>query len=229
LGAKNNNIDLATAVKAARAGQPDALSGIMRAHNQRLFRLARSILRDDFEAEDIVQEVFIKAFTGAEKLSDPNKLSAWLGKITLNLARDRLRQFKRRAQVIEFPDDPDIVPISRASQEDNDIRFSPERQAAMSDVRQMIELEIDALPADFRAVFVMREVEQMSLQETAGILDIPVATVKTRLHRAKARLRKGLMDNIDAQSLKVFPFGGPRCARSTKFVLDFLQQEGANK
>lgn len=226
--ANDDKIDLAKAVTAARAGQPEAISDIMRAHNQRLFRMARSIVRDDFEAEDIVQEVFIKAFTQAEKLTDPNRLSAWLGKITFNLARDRLRQIKRRGQVIETAENPDIIPISLVSQNDNDIRFSPERQAAMSDVRKFIEIEIDALPVSFREVFMLREVEQMSLRETAETLEIPVATVKSRLHRAKALLRKGLMDNIDAQSLRVFPFGGVRCARSTEYVIEFLQQQKAN-
>ncbi len=221
---KTDDIDLSVAVAMTRAGQTDPLSTIMRAHNQRLFRIARSILRDDFEAEDIVQEVFIKAFTHADTLQDPQKISAWLGKIAVNMSRDRLRQKTRRAQLIDIPDNPDIIPINRTFQEDNDIQTSPERQAAMTDVRALIETGLDTLPDGFREVFMLRVVEQMSLAETSDLLDIPIATVKTRLHRAKILLRKNLEGQITAQSLNAFPFGGVHCARTTAAVLAHFQQ-----
>jgi len=218
---------LARAVAQTRAGQTDPLERIMRAHNQRLFRIGRAILRDDCEAEDVVQDTFIKAFTNVKTLRDQGKIAAWLGQITVNLARDRLRQRARRAQMFESPQIPDVIPINRAFQEDNDRQFSPERMAAMGDVRRMIEQEIDALPEGFREVFVLREIESLSIEETAHILSLPAGTVKTRLHRAKILLRKGLEGRLSAESLNVFPFGGVHCARTTAAVIRHLQQEGA--
>ncbi len=220
----NTDTTLAVAVAQTRAGVTNPLAGIMRAHNQRLFRIARGILRDHTEAEDIVQETFIKAFTNAEGLKDESKIGAWLGKISVNLARDRLRQLARRRTVFETHDNPDVIPINRAFQEDNDHRTSPERQTAMGEIRQMIENEIDALPDGFREVFIMRSVEQMSINETADILALQPATVKTRLHRANALLQKALEGRINAESLNAFPFGGVHCARTTKAVINHLQQ-----
>ena len=215
---------LSDAVAQTRAGQVEPLTRIMQVHNQRLFRIARSILRDDSEAEDVVQETFIKAFTNASDLRDLAKMSAWLGKITVNLARDRLRQMARRAQVFDTPQNPDVIPINRTFQEDQDKQFSPERLTAMGDVRRMIEQEIDQLPGDFREVFIMRVVEQLTIEETAQMLGLPDGTVKTRLFRAKSLLRKGLEGRLNAESLRVFPFGGVHCARTTAAVIKHLQE-----
>ena len=196
----------------------------MRAHNQRLFRIARSMLRDDSEAEDIVQDTFIKAFINADDLKDNARISAWLGKITVNLARDRLRQRARQALLFKRSDNPDVIPINRAFQEENDRQFSPERIAAMGDIRRTIEQEIDQLPNGFREVFIMREIESLSIEETAQLLSLPEGTVKTRLHRAKILLRKGLEGRLSAESLRVFPFGGVHCARTTAAVIRHLQE-----
>ncbi len=216
--------NLSDAVAQTRAGQVEPLTQIMQAHNQRLFRIARGVLRDDCEAEDVVQETFFKAFTNASDLRDEARISAWLGKIAVNLARDRLRQMARRARVFDTPQDPDIIPINRAFQEDQDKQFSPERLTAMGDVRRMIETEIDALPDGFREVFIMRVVEQLTIEETAQMLDLPDGTVKTRLFRAKSLLRKGLEGRLSAESLRVFPFGGVHCARTTAAVIKHLQE-----
>lgn len=224
LHANELNPDLTVAVAQTRAGKTEPLTRIMQAQNQRLFRIARSILRDDAEAEDVVQDTFIKAFTNAGDLRDNAKMSAWLGKITVNLARDRLRQMARRANMFDMSHDPDLIPINRALQEENDQRFSPERLTAMGDVRRMIEQEIDNLPDGFREVFMMRVVEQASIEETSHILDLPEGTVKTRLFRSKAQLRKGLEGRLSAESLRVFPFGGVHCTRTTAAVITHLQE-----
>lgn len=223
----NTVLSLSDAVARTRAGQTDPLTRIMQANNQRLFRIARGILRDDAEAEDVVQDTFIKAFTNAGALRDASKISAWLGKIAVNLARDRLRQMARRARVFEPSRDADVVSINHMFQEDIDQRYSPERLTAMGDVRRMIETEIDQLPDGFREVFVMRVVEQLSIEETSALLDLPQGTVKTRLLRAKTRLRKGLEGRLSVESLHVFPFGGDHCARTSAQVIKHLQQEGA--
>lgn len=219
------DITLAGAVAQTRAGEAGPLAQIMRAHNQRLFRIARSILRDHSEAEDIVQDSFIKAFTNAGDLRDESKIASWLGKITANLARDRLRQIARRAKIVDYPEDLDVIPINRAFQEENDKQNSPERLTAMGDVRAMIEQEVDLLPDGFREVFVMRAIEQMTLNETADVLGLQVATVKTRFHRAKILLRNALAGRLDAESLNAFPFGGKYCARTTEYVINYLQKD----
>jgi RNA polymerase sigma-70 factor (ECF subfamily) len=224
--ATSDDMTLAVAVAQTRAGLTDPLTQIMRAHNQRLFRIARGVLRDNAEAEDIVQDTFIKAFTNADTLLDNTKIAAWLGKIALNLARDRLRQNVRRNRLIDIPENLDVIPINRAFQEDADRQSSPERLTAMGDIRRLIETEIDSLPDGFREVFIMREVEQMSVQATAAMLELPANTVKTRLYRAKLLLRKGLEDHLNAQSLNAFPFGGVHCARTTDAVITHFQQQG---
>lgn len=219
---------LTMAVAQTRAGNSEPLADIMRAHNQRLFRISRSILRDDFEAEDIVQETFIKAFSNADALLDDTKIAGWLGSIAVNLSRDRLRQKVRRNAIIQTSDNLEVIPINRTFQDELNTQTSPERQAAMGDVRRMIESEVDALPDGFREVFMAREVEQMSVVETANILDIPQATVKTRLYRAKTLLRKGLEGRLNAESLNAFPFGGVHCARTTSAVIRHFQTGGSH-
>lgn len=219
---------LAKTVELARTGNEQPLAGLMRAHNQRLFRIARSILRDDGEAEDIVQEAFVKAFTQTHTLQDPAKTGAWLAKITANLALDRLRVIKRQNLVLQSENSSTGAGFENMSAIDVTDQLSPERLAAMGDVREILEAGIDQLPDGFREVFVLRTIEQMSVEETATALDIQPATVKTRLHRAKVLLRNGLESQLTAVSLKAFPFGGERCAKTTDAVLARLQGHNPN-
>lgn len=217
-------VGLQTAIDDARRGSEDKLTNLMRQHNQRMYRIARSILRDDAEAEDVVQDVFIKAFTDLDTLRDDEKVGAWLSRITVNMSISRLRLLKRQENAITSHDamvNPN-EPGTRATMETDQI--SPEQLAAMRDVRKVLEQEIDKLSDGFREVFVLREVEQMSVAETADALGIRPETVKTRLHRAKVRLRAGLEEHVTAVSLKAFPFGGEHCARTTTRVLTHLRQ-----
>lgn len=232
ISSSKENVDtgLRLAVRDARAGRSDMLAEIMRRHNQRLFRVARSILKDEAEAEDVVQDAFLTAFTHLDSLKQTTSADAWLTRITVNLALSRMRQIKRREQV--------PLPEQETGQSDGQTvsatllpalggieidTMTPERLTAMNQIRALLEQEIDKLPDGFREVFVCRAVEQMSIGETAAALDIKPETVKTRLHRARGLLRTGLEDVITALSLRAFPFGGKRCARTTEAVLARLR------
>lgn len=217
----------ACAVEDARAGRVEALVAIMRQHNQRLYRIARSILRDDAEAEDVIQDAFLKAFTEIASLQRDDSIGAWLSRITVRLAITRSRQSRRRRQTFlpEVYDAPEHAETQGGDVHANEP--TPERLAAMSDVRRLLEREIDRLPDGFREVFVARAVEQMTIEETAEALGIRPETVKTRLHRAKAMLRAGLEDHITAAALKAFPFGGARCERTSRAVLERLRTDPA--
>lgn len=222
------------AVRDARAGRSDMLAEIMRRHNQRLFRVARSILKDEAEAEDVVQDAFLTAFTRLDSLKETTSADAWLTRITVNLALSRLRRIKRH-EPVPLPDQESgqhgaqtdggsIIPALGGIEID---AMTPERLAAMSEIRTLLEQEIDKLPDGFREVFVCRAVEQMTIGETAAALDIKPETVKTRLHRARGLLRTGLEDVITALSLRAFPFGGKRCARTTETVLARLRDKSS--
>jgi len=214
---------LKQAISDVHIGRDELLASIMRQHNQRMFRIARSILRHDADAEDIVQDAFVKAFTSLDTLRDEANMAAWLAKITANLALSRLRQKKKQsARVI---DDERFCEegFEESLNNNHEQQLTPERLAAMTDVRALLEQEIDRLSDGFREVFVLRVVEQMSIDETAQALDIRPETVKTRLHRAKAALKAGLEEHLTASSLTAFPFGGFRCERTTNAVLARLR------
>jgi RNA polymerase sigma-70 factor, ECF subfamily len=206
--------DVGQAVARAHLGEPEMLSALMRQHNRRMFRIARAILRNDAEAEDIVQDAFVKAFTELDTLRDPGSVAAWLARITVNLAISRIRLLKRRGRIVlaegELKDRPDYI--------ESDQR-TPERLTAISDVRRLLESAIDRLPDGFREVFMLRVVEQMSVEETASTLGVLAQTVKSRLHRAKAMLRSDLEVHLTTISLTAFPFGGARCQKVTDVVL----------
>jgi RNA polymerase sigma-70 factor (ECF subfamily) len=211
-------VDVGQAVARAHRGEPDVLSALMRQHNRRMFRIARSILRNDAEAEDIVQDAFVKAFTELDTLREPASVAAWLARITANLAISRVRLLKRRGRIVladgELEDRPDNMETDQ---------HTPERLSAMGDVRRLLEGAIDRLPDGFREVFMLRVVEHMSVEETASTLGVLAQTVKSRLHRAKAMLRSDLEEHLTAVSLTAFPFGGASCQRVTNAVLARLK------
>ena len=194
---------------------------IMQQHNRRLYRVARSILRDDTEAEDALQEAYLRAFSGLSRFRVEASLSTWLTRIVINeaLARVRQRRTMPRVENLEslqmYGMETQIIPfpLTEATQPD------PEQAAMLEDTRRSIEAAIDSLPEPFRVVFVMRAIEEMSVEETARCLDIREMTVKTRFHRAKRRLRKVLSTEFDSSQTDLFPFGGDRCARITDAVL----------
>jgi RNA polymerase sigma-70 factor (ECF subfamily) len=207
-------------VQLALQRDSDAFRAIMQRHNRRLYRVARSIMHDDSEAEDVVQEAYVLAFSNLAKFRAESSLATWLTRITLNEALGRLR--RRRPTVdlasLDLPSGAQVIPFpTMPSNED------PERNAAQREIRCLIERAIDELPEIFRVVFVMRDVEDMSIEETAAFLELRPETVKTRLHRARKLLRQALNDKLAPVLTDVFPFAGRRCQRITDEVLNRLQ------
>jgi RNA polymerase sigma-70 factor (ECF subfamily) len=202
----------------ARNGHQHAFRTIMQRCNQRLFRIARGVVRDDAEAEDVIQEAYTRAFAALGAFRGESSLFTWLTSVTLNEARGRLR--KRRPTVgveaIETAQrsGAQVIMLNSATAAE-----SPETGAARSQMRLLIEQALDELPEPFRIVFIMREIEELSVEETAASLDIPAATVKTRLHRARRLLRQGLDQRIDSVLTDAFPFLGALCERLTAKVL----------
>jgi len=185
---------------------------IMRRHNPRLYRIARGILRNEAEAEDAVQESYVRAFEKLEAFQSTGPFSAWLAKITVNESLKRLRQYARKRNHITL-DDPAHSHEATAMSE---LTFSgpdPEQLAARKDFRQVLETAIDKLPEVYRMAFIFRGVEEMTVIETAEILEIEPATVKTRYHRARNLLKQHLSGLMDEAAAVVFPFAGERCDR----------------
>jgi RNA polymerase sigma-70 factor (ECF subfamily) len=209
-------------VQRARRGDASAFELLIKRYDRRLYRVARSILRDSSEAEDVVQETFVRAFTHLADLRDDPSFSAWLTRIAVNEA---LRRHRRRQRTVDLTaldhlqeqDAASVVTLLLVNAESD-----PESAAARRKARELLERAIDDLPEPFRVVFVMREVEEMSIEETAACLGLKPATVKTRLHRAQRRLRDNLASQLAPLWTDIFPFDAARCIRTTIAVLDRL-------
>jgi RNA polymerase sigma-70 factor (ECF subfamily) len=206
-------------VALARRGEGAAFAAIMQRYNRRLYRAARSIVRDDVEAEDVVQEAYVRAFSALGTFRGEASLSTWLTRIVLNEALGRIRR-QRPTEELE------VLDREVQSGETCVIMFpgvssmpDPESAAARAEVRRLLEDAVDDLPDAFRVVFMMRDVEGLSIEETATHLGIRAETVKTRLHRARKLLREALDDRLATVLKDTFPFLGVRCARITDAVL----------
>jgi RNA polymerase sigma-70 factor (ECF subfamily) len=204
-------------VAKAKAGDREAFRAIMTRCNQRLFRIARAVVRDEAEAEDVLQEAYVRAFAAIAGFRGEAGIATWLTRIVLNEAHGRLRRRRTMveldeletaqtgAQVLDFP--------GMARSDD------PEADAARAQIRRILERAVDALPEPFRLVFILRELEELSAEETARHLDLKVETVKTRLHRARRRLRETLDAQLADVMVGAYPFLGARCERITQAVL----------
>jgi RNA polymerase sigma-70 factor (ECF subfamily) len=203
----------------AKLGDPGAFRTIMQRCNQRLFRIARSVVRDDNEAEDVLQEAYVRAFAAIGGFRAEASLSTWLTRITLNEARGRLR--KRRTNValgaVEAMQEEgaQVIVLSQAFG-----AGTPEHDAARAETRRLMELAIDELPEPFRVVFILRAVEELTVEETARQLGIRPETVKTRLFRARRQLRQALHEKLASSLTEAFPFLGVRCQRLADAVMD---------
>jgi len=208
-------------LRLARDGDPAAFRILIRRHDRYLYRIARSVLLDDHEAEDVVQETYVRAFTRLVDFRGDASLSTWLTRIALNEALKRRRR-RRRTVPLEVIDVAPhcAVQINQSPMVAPD--QDPERATAQHQLRRFLEQAIDDLPEGFRTVFVMRDIEEASTEETASVLGIRQQTVKTRLHRARRMLRAALGENIGAALKDAFPFDRPRCDRLVKRVLDQL-------
>ncbi|MEO6023143.1 MAG: RNA polymerase sigma factor [Burkholderiales bacterium] len=214
------DIDIAQRIA---AGDCDALRVMMRRYNQTLYRTARSILRDDAEAEDAVQEAYLHAYQAMGGFRGDAKLSTWLVRIVVNEAIGRARKRSRRAEVIEINGQTEQNGETTEATMNEASPEQPEGAALRAETRRLIEAKIDLLPDAFRAVFVLRALEEMTVEEVAACLGIPPATVRTRYFRARGLLREALAREIDFSLEDAFAFAGARCDRIVAGVLARLE------
>ncbi|BCG97940.1 RNA polymerase sigma factor [Mesorhizobium sp. 131-2-1] len=214
--AASSDLELA---RRAVARDGAAFRTIIKTHNQRLYRIARGVVRNDAEAEDIVQEAYVRAFAHLESFRGDASLGTWLSRIVINEALGRLRK-RRRTVAMPENSQAEIIPFPLNPSDD------PERTMAQRQILQLVERATDSLPDVYRMVFVARVIEGLSIEETSELLGVRPQTVKTRLHRARALLRKALDDQIGPVLLEAFPFAGRRCERLTAAVMKRLGLEG---
>ena len=207
-------------VAGARQGEEAAVRAIIRQNNRRLFRVARAIVRDDSEAEDVVQESYVRAFTRLGDFRGESSLSTWLTRIPINEAYGRLRRQRATVDWTTVEATPamaaQIIPFPSP-------QLDPERTMAQHEISRLLERAIDALPDAFRVVLVARLIEEMSVEETAKLLSLRPETVKTRLHRARALLRADLERAVGPLLTEAFPFDGRRCERMADAVVARLR------
>jgi RNA polymerase sigma-70 factor, ECF subfamily len=202
-------------VQRARAHDGTAFRTIMERNNRRLYRIARSIVTNDIEAEDVVQEAYVKAY-----IRLGGSLATWLARITMNEALERLR--RQRLTVALDTSEPELPPAQIIQFPQTATPDDPERTMAQRQILRFVEQAFDNLPEIFRIVLMTRGVEGMSVEETADILDLKPETVKTRLHSARQLLRDQLEQQIGPIFTEAFPFAGRRCERMTEAVLQRL-------
>jgi RNA polymerase sigma-70 factor (ECF subfamily) len=215
-------LDDAGLVQRMRARDTGAFEILMRRYNRRLYRVARSLLRDGAEAEDAVQEAYLSAYRAMGEFRAEAAIATWLTRIVVNECMTRLRRRARRDNImpivaanVRLPGESDTMPEEPSAVDDD----TPDRALLRAEVRDLLERKIDELPRDFRAVFVMRSVEELSVEETAQCLGIPVATVRTRHFRARGMLRESVAQELDFAERDVFDFDGERCDRIVAAVL----------
>jgi RNA polymerase sigma-70 factor, ECF subfamily len=222
--AESQTDDLELVRRIARQDEP-AFEVLMRRHNGTLYRVARSILGNDADAEDALQEAYIAAYLHISTFRGDSKVLTWLTRIVVNQALARRRSRSRDRSVVPFAergdafagDDLDVLA---------DTAESPESETIRGDMRRLLERKIDELPVAYRTVFMLREVGDLSAEETAACLSIPEATVRTRLFRARGLLRESLARELDLATGNVFEFGGERCNRVVAHVLGHCRPLG---
>ena len=203
-------------IEAIRAGETALYETLMRRYNQRLYRIARVILRNPEEAEDVVQEAYVRAYTHLDQFAGAAKFSTWLTKIAIHEALARLHKRSRMGEADSTKDTEKsggIESLKSTSQ-------NPEEQIFEKQVLELLEAAVEALPDNLRSVFLMREIEEMSTAETAECLGLSESAVKIRLHRARKLLRQNLYSRVGAVSSQAFRFLGERCDRVIHAVME---------
>lgn len=198
-------------VERVRSGDTAAYELVMRRYNQRLYRVARSILRNPDDAEDAVQEAYVRAYFKLDSYIPGSMFGAWLTRIAINEA---LMIKRKRGKTEQHDDNVEHLVATSAG---------PAEMSANRQLAELIENAMDRLPSDFRTVFMLRAVQQLSVQETAACLDIPQATVKTRFHRARNLMQQMLNVDIESAGLHAFDFAGHRCDCIVKTVFERLR------
>jgi RNA polymerase sigma-70 factor (ECF subfamily) len=204
-------------VRRAAGGEAPAFEAIMRRHNRRLYHIARAILHNDAEAEDALQEAYLQAFRALGGFRGDARLSTWLARVVANEALMRLRKDARRSAIV--PIQPGVAVEDVVTTSGGSMDREPELSAGRAEIRKLLEARIDALPDVYRAVFMLRAVDEYSVEETAEILQIPEATVRTRFFRARSLLREGLAAEVDMACSDAFNFAGERCDRIVARVM----------
>lgn len=200
------------------AGETAMFEIVMRRHNQLLYRVARSILRNDTEAEDVMQDAYVRAYEHLDQYAGKVKFSTWLTRIAVHEALARQRRGNRYQEPMsELEGDP----MNRFSS----LALNPEQQASNSEVRRLLEEALEKLPNAYRTIFVLRDVEEMSTADAADILEISEENVKVRLHRARALLRKSLFARAGMERKEAFNFHAVRCDRVVKNVFERIRQQ----
>jgi RNA polymerase sigma-70 factor, ECF subfamily len=201
------------------AGETALFEILMRRYNQRLYRVSRVILRDDSEAEDVMQDAYVRAYEHLNQFAGRAAFSTWLTRIAIHEALARKRRRGRMDELDALPANGESMSIMKSSAP------SPEAGTATTEARKLLEQAIDHLPEAYRAVVMLREVEEMSVAETAESLGVSDAVVKTRLHRAHAMLRKELYARAKGRATDLYQFHAVRCDRVVKNVFERIQQK----
>lgn len=207
-------------VERVRAGETGLYEIIMRRYNQRLYRIARAILRDDDEAEDVMQAAYVRAFQHLYQFAGDAPFSAWLTRITVNEALQRLRMRKRSQQLNDFELNEEGLMSAVETSPD------PEHSASIAELGQLLEEAVLGLPDLYRSVVMMRDIEQLSTAETAAALELSEQNVKVRLHRGHALMRGWLFTRVGETGSNAFPFLAFRCDRVVSGVFARLGELG---
>jgi RNA polymerase sigma-70 factor (ECF subfamily) len=202
------------------AGETAMFEIVMRRYNQRLYRVARAILRNDGEAEDVMQDAYVRAYEHLDQFAGRAKFSTWLTRIAVHEALARQRR-GNRYQELEPMAEREGDPMDRFASLGPD----PEQQASNSEIRSLLEEAVEKLPDAYRTVFMLRDVEDMSTTDAADALEITEENVKVRLHRARALLRKNLYARAGMQSKEAFTFHAVRCDRVVRNVFERIQRQ----
>lgn len=210
-------------VALARKRDEAAVATLIGRHNQRLFRIARGVVHDDSEAEDIVQDAYVRAFAALDKFRGDAAFSTWLTRIALNEAKGRLRRKRPTVDLSEVDEanhahGAEVIMFPLSS-----IAPSPEAEAGREQVRRLLEDAVDRLPEPFRLVFILRDIEGFGTEAAASLLSIKPETVKTRLFRARRLLRTDMEKALLPHFTDVFPFAGRRCALMAERVIERLR------
>jgi RNA polymerase sigma-70 factor (ECF subfamily) len=201
----------AEVVRRVLAGERALFEILMRRHNQRLYRTIRAILRDEAEVEDAMQQAYVSAYAHLAQFAGDASFSTWLTRIAVNEALGRLR---RRAPLASLDETPETQVMSFDPSRDD-----PELRVARREASELLEAAVDELPAGYRTVFMLREVEGLSTAETAAALGVSEDVVKVRLHRARGALREALFERVGGAAREAFPFYAPRCDRVVAGVM----------
>jgi RNA polymerase sigma-70 factor (ECF subfamily) len=206
-------------VDRVRAGDLALYEVIMRRYNQRLYRVARAILHDDTEAEDVMQDAYVRAYTHLGQFAGRAAFSTWLTRIAVHEALSRLRSRNRHPQVdiTEYDGEISMKTPSRS--------LDPEQNASTAQLREILEEAVLKLPESYRTVLMLRDIEELSTAETAEVLDLTEENVKVRLHRGHGMIRNWLFERIGTNAKEAFPFMGVRCDRVVHEVFNRLAKQ----